>query len=684
MYITGALDTFEWKTFDYYSRILNPKGPATDQYVIIEIDQKSIDAASSQFVYWPWPRQTYADVVNYLAEAEAVFIDLLFLEDSSYGVEDDMRFAKAIRAAGNVYLPLRLTNENKSVAMSSLDYWFIKTHVAYPDVEQIILPPIFRSADLPIAVLRESLAGAGNATVRPDQDGVFRRVPLVASFERFVIPFFSTADCARSKALTIKNGQLSFLGNEVPLFEGSALLRFYKNPHPFSTFSIIDIFNAIHDERTGKHSTLSRSFFRGKTVFIGPTAGGLYDLKPTPVAPISSGLLMNATVHCNLTSQGFFKPVSRVITAGLLVLLSVLTLWIILRTTSFALNVISYCLLVAGAFSLAGVTFASGWYLSIIYGPATITLTFLIGSLYSYATEDKQKREIKQTFARYMDKTLVEYILKNPHLLHPGGNRYEVTVFFADMAGFTTLSEQIQPHALALILHRVHTVLTGEIIRHGGVIDKYIGDAVMAFWGAPLQRSDDRAQACRAALACKKAIEMLNKELIVEGLPPITMRIGIHTGDAIVGNMGSDQIFDFTVIGDTVNLASRLESANKYFGTSILVSEATLSGAGSEFLSREIGMIAVKGKSIPIRIFELIGLHAEISEDIMRQCAAYQTAFDLLKEKRYGDAAQCFRDITEQFPHDGAARFHHDRCRLLVQNEAELTDDPLHITMTDK
>lgn len=674
-----ALDPFEWKAFDRYSRLLNPAS-APDNLVIVEIDQQSIEAASQQFVYWPWPRQTYADVLDHLSEADAVFIDLLFLENSSYGVDDDDRFADGIRKAGNVYLPVRLTNERKHAALSPEELTLLKSRISIPG---LFAGPSFNSIDLPIAPLMKAVAGVGNATVSPDHDGTFRRIPLAATLGELVIPQFMSSCLIRSGKLTLSNGSFIAGGSPAPLYNGAALLRYYKEARPFQSLPILDLFNAFYAEKSGAPTKFPREFFRGKTVFIGPTAGGLYDQKPTPIAPVSSGILINATLYANLVTGSLFRPVSDPLTGALIGILTLAMALIIVRTTSLTANLLGFILLMAAGFGISAACFAQGMYLPILYGPGAVTLTFLIGASYSYATEGRQRRIIKQTFARYMDSTLVEHVLKNPHLMHPGGERYRVTVFFSDMAGFTTLSEQLNPQALALLLHRAHTAFTRVIIRHGGVIDKYIGDAVMAFWGAPLRRDDDEARACTAALECINALADLNRELAQEGLSPIAIRIGLHTGDAIVGNMGSEHVFDFTAVGDTVNLASRLEGANKYFGTTIMVSESTLEKIGDQFISRELGMIEVKGKTVPVKIYELLGTPAGMTEELSERTSTYAAACALLHDRKIAAAAEQFAALAERYPHDGAARFHRDRCRTLLDREP-LTDDPFHIKMTDK
>jgi adenylate cyclase len=282
-----------------------------------------------------------------------------------------------------------------------------------------------------------------------------------------------------------------------------------------------------------------------------------------------------------------------------------------------------------------------------------------------------------------MDETLVAHLLKNPELIKPGGHRQRVTVFFADIAGFTTIAEQFPPEETALMLHDVLNAVSEEVIRHHGVIDKYIGDCVMAFWGAPLESSTAGADACRAALASQEALKQVNKGFAARGLGAISLRVGLHTGDAIVGNLGSDRLFDYTVVGDTVNLASRLESANKYFSTRIMISEYTLHSAGEGFAVRELGLIAVKGKQQPVRIYELLGVRETAPPELLQWAAEYARAMELFYGKHWQAAHGLFEEFLQENPHDGPTALYRDRCRELLES-SPLTDDWNVIHMKEK
>ncbi|HDO21781.1 MAG TPA: adenylate/guanylate cyclase domain-containing protein, partial [Nitrospirae bacterium] len=302
---------------------------------------------------------------------------------------------------------------------------------------------------------------------------------------------------------------------------------------------------------------------------------------------------------------------------------------------------------------------------------------------YSYATEGRERRFVRRAFSQYMDTRIVNHILSNPEFIKPGGQKRKITVFFTDIAGFTTLAESLPPEQTARILHTILNSFTEIIIGNGGIIDKYIGDAIMAFWGAPLKTGRDEINACRASIQCSNALDEINRSFRKDGLNEINIRIGIHTGEAIVGNLGSDRLFDFTAIGDTVNLASRLEGANKIFKTRIMVTEETLKNTGQAFLTRELGLIEVKGKAKSVRIFELISGRPDTDPKTNEIITLFHEGLELFREQRLDDAITVFDKLLQRFPDDGAAKFYRDRCKSLHQ-EMELTDGWDIIKMTSK
>jgi adenylate cyclase len=355
----------------------------------------------------------------------------------------------------------------------------------------------------------------------------------------------------------------------------------------------------------------------------------------------------------------------------------------VLTHTSMLANLALVLAVAVAASGLPAAMFTRGWYLALIPPLAALVSSFAVASIYSYATEGRERRFVRRAFSQYMDETIVAHLLKNPELIKPGGQRRRVTVFFADIAGFTTIAEQFPPEETALMLHDVLNAVSEEVIRHHGVIDKYIGDCVMAFWGAPLDSPDAAGNACRAALASLEALEEVNAGFRARGLGAISMRVGLHTGDAIVGNLGSDRLFDYTVVGDTVNLASRLESANKYFATGIMLSEETLRDAGEGFVVRELGLIAVKGKLQPVRIFELLAEEGRAPAELLEWAGEYRRAMGLFHCREWQAAGELFEVLLVQRPQDAPAARYRDWCRDCLKS-SPLTEGWNVIHMTDK
>jgi adenylate cyclase len=491
------------------------------------------------------------------------------------------------------------------------------------------------------------------------------------------VPYFVLGYLLEKQILTIDQGRLLRSGRELPLEHQALLVRFPRGKTPYKTVPAIDLISEAGAEK------YPPAFFKGKKVFLGLTAAGLYDLKPTAVSAVATGVSVHAATLDALLNGGFLRQVPSGVLLLFMTAIVVAVCWFVLTHASILTNL----LLLLGMALIAGgaptVLFMNGYYLALIPCLAALTISFAASSIYSYATEGRERRFVRRAFSQYMDETIVVHLLKNPDLIKPGGHRQRVTVFFADIAGFTTIAEQFPPEETALMLHDVLNAVSEEVIRHHGVIDKYIGDCVMAFWGAPLESSTAGADACRAALASLEALKQVNKGFAARGLGAISMRVGLHTGDAIVGNLGSDRLFDYTVVGDTVNLASRLESANKYFSTRIMISEFTLHEAGDGFVVRELGLIAVKGKQQPVRIYELLGLRETASPELLHWAEEYARAMELFYGKKWQAARDLFEGFLQGNPQDGPAVLYCDMCREFRECPP-LTDDWNVIHMREK
>jgi len=677
IFLTGISGTFEYKAFDLFSKYLNPPHPS-DNILIVQVDQQSIDALSKEGITWPWPRQMYAPIIEYLSEAEAVFMDILFTEPSSYGQEDDVILSKAIKKASNVYLPLFLTGQQR--AITAEDEGFLK-RLSVRD--KISAPLSFNSVIVPIDTLRDAIRGTGNVTISPDEDGVYRRIPLIFQLKQHVIPHFVLSYLLQKRIVNIANGSLYAKDTTIPLTDGKLILRYYREKNPFPLFSFVDLLNSYIAGTKQKLQIIKKDLFKGKIVFIGLTAAGLYDLKPTSILSISSGALIHATTLSNIINKNFITKLHWIYVILFMLLICVFIAYSVLKHHSMYINLSIFIISLIVIVTIIASLFKNSLYINIIPPLVSLVFSFIISVAYSYAVEGKERLFIKRTFSQYMDKKIVDYLLQNPSLIKPGGQKRRVTAFFADIAGFTTIAEKHSPEDTAVILHRVLNSLTEVIIQNGGVVDKYIGDCIMAFWGAPVETDHDQVNACNAALQCIESLKELNNAFPKKGSPEIALRIGIHTGDAIAGNIGSDRLFNYTVIGDTVNLASRLESVNKVFKTKIIVSEDTINGTGNEFFARELGLIEVKGKTIPVKIFEIIGEEGRIPSEKREVVMPFNQGLTLYKEKKWHEALGLFDNILKQNIEDGPSEFYKKKCEYYIANPP-LTKNRDIVKMTEK
>ncbi len=396
-----------------------------------------------------------------------------------------------------------------------------------------------------------------------------------------------------------------FGGIDLPLDgRGQQLLRFRGPRGSFPTQSMFGLVSAMGGDANPWVDSLTPN----DIVIIGANVSGNPDVFVTPVDQYLPGPEVVATAIDNLIrGDSMWRPSIwvRLLIDALMGALTGLLALAIKRQLVALLLVIPQMLAYA---ALAYFLFAAGWVLDVV-GPLSASgLTYLGVALYLYRTEGQKKKEIRRMFSQYLSADLVAELVEDPDALKLGGEKRVMTVFFSDIAGFTGISEKMQPEELVTFLNEYLTLFTDTILDSGGTIDKYIGDAVMAFWGAPVARPDHARSALAAAARCRAALERFTIEKSKEGLPPLYSRMGLHTGPVIVGNCGSSRRFNYTVLGDTVNLSSRLEGANKFFGSGTMVTDEVLESAGpGACVTRRLAKLRVKGRANPVNVHELLG-----------------------------------------------------------------------------
>jgi len=632
---TDFFKTYELKSMDLFQRFQSP--PDNPEVVMLEINQQDLTALSEKGIQWPWPRQIYAPLVEVCSQAEAkgIIFDILFSEASSYGKEDDFALAEAIREAGSVFLPMSLSSKASAGQEASSLRRFGMRRPESPEFLEA------RSFVLPVPEFVAGVRGLGNVILSPDRDGVYRAVALFTRLQDFLFPSLAVApltDRVRFKGRKVfLDGKALFLNRE-----GQLLLHFYGKDFQFPRMSAVDLFTAYQSPGDSLFQKV-RGAIKDRYVIVALTAPGLYDLKPTAVTSVSPGAYVHGILLTNLLRADHVREVGGQWKYALMLLLGGILGYAILGDVSFWKNTMIFLAFVMGWPVLAsGMFFGQDSWLGFLSFELAFFLVFGITSTYSYNTEGKKRRVIRQLFSCYMSEVLVKELESNPQKARLGGDRRFITIFFSDLANFTTLSERFEPERIVSLLNEYFTEMSQVILESQGVIDKYQGDGIMAFWGAPISLEDHAARACLAALECQARMNKINESLSREGIPPLSMRIGLHSGDAVLGNMGSAQRFDYTIIGDNVNLASRLEGVNKQFGTKVIVSEVTCLQAGDRIETRELDLIAVKGKEKPIRIYELLGEKGSLTEEQKKWKPIYEQALQSYWARDFAGARRLF------------------------------------------
>jgi adenylate cyclase len=414
----------------------------------------------------------------------------------------------------------------------------------------------------------------------------------------------------------------------------------------------------------GKTPQIDPKEFGGKIVLLGTSAPGLLDLRPTPFSPVCTGTEIQAAALDNLLHKDFIRISPRAVLFLYVLALALLTA----VGVSFSMKIWKIAVFFAACLALpaaaSALAFRGGTWLDFAVPEAAVLASFIGAALLNYSHEGRQRRFIKSVFRHYLSPDVIERILQNPSLLDLGGERREISAFFSDVAGFTSISEKLSPEELVDLLNAYLSEMTDIILSTGGTLDKYEGDAMIAFWNAPLDQPDHALRACRAALKCQKRLAELRPEFKRRFGSEVFARIGIHSGPAVVGNMGSEKRFDYTAVGDTMNLASRLEGACKQYKVATLISESTRDMVRAEIITREIDMIRVVGKKKPVRVFEPVGEMEETAAGEIEKAALFEGGLKAYRNRDWDGAIDAFRRLGEDLP----AGLYVRRCMVFKQS----------------
>ncbi len=630
--------SLELKTLDWRFRTLADPARADTDVVIVDVDNLSLDLLRPAYGRWPWPRSAWYKVIEYLrvGGARAIAFDFTFPDpDLAHPAADDT-FAVAERAARVVQA---LTFQ------SDLDTARARQQAAYREDSASILrlrdfgsvvPGLpagdYQFVETPYRALLDGAHAVGSINFTPDPvDGTARRSPLLYRYRGWAYPAFGlavamAADSARFAGGPVGWGPdaLRFARLTVPLDHGEMLLDWkgpYRDPRRAErpeTYRIIPFAQIVHSyDSLGAGGTpeVPVDAFRGKVVFVGASGSGLFEARANPFGPADPGVLIHATVADNLLTGDFLRRAAPAANVAAIVLAALLAGVAASFIASVWWSVAAGVALAAAYLGLTLALFGGGGggriWLDAAAPTLAILLTFTGGMVVNYFTEGRHKRQIREMFSKYVAPEYVAQLAEDPSKIALGGRRAELTILFSDIRGFTSISEKLAPHEVIEFLNEYLSLMAAIVKEKGGTLDKFIGDAVMAFWGEPVHHPDHADRAADCALAMQATTAQLATRWVAEGKPDIHIGVGINTAEVVVGNIGSvEHKLDYTVIGDGVNLASRLESANKEFHTGIIISEFTLAKLGDRFDVRPLGDVKVKGKERPVTIYELLGRRA--------------------------------------------------------------------------
>ncbi len=696
------LDLMELKTIDLRFQARGTLTP-NPEILLAVIDEKSLEEQGK----WVWPRSKIADLVTKLSQAGAkvVGFDVGFLEP------DDARLVQTIDAiqketqklgapnkAFNHFLEnLKLKSDNdrlladaiaNSRARVVLGYFFhmdpgaaarvspdeLKMHeenikgsrhkfVHYASAAAQKAPMI--EAQLPqsnIKMISNATEYAGYFNMFPDADGVVRWIPGVFNFDNMLYAPLSLvmASAFLDKPLSVNVAEHGIVSVDIgdlaiPTAEKGQILINFRGPQ--QTFPHISITDILHDRIPG-------DLLKDKIVLVGATAVGIFDLRVTPFGTVFPGLEIHANVIDGILSRDFLhKPGWAAIFDALAILISGLLLGISLPRIGAISGALASIALFFGYIALCQYLFsAHGLILNLVYPLSTMIVIYVLITAYRYFTEAKQKKFIKDAFSTYMAPSVVNQLIQSPEKLVLGGEKRVITAFFSDVQGFTSISEKLAPAELVELLNEFLTEMTDIILAHEGTVDKFEGDAIIAFFGAPNPLPNQAKVACTACIEMQKRLAQLREKWKTEGKPELKMRIGMSTGPAVVGNMGSKTRMDYTMMGDTVNTAARLEGVNKTYGIYTLVSDSTFSKVGDGIVGRELDAINVVGKAEPVTVFEIIGHPEDLNGHLREILDLYAQGLRAYRQRDWNRALIFFSQALKIMPDDGPSRTMLARC----------------------
>ena len=641
----GWLDTAEMKTYDWRIetmaaiRIARGQPLVHPDIVLVEITDASIRDLSEFVGRWPWPRALQAMLVDYISRGKpkVVALDLTFLEPeraSRYefldrgeitSAQSDQDLADAVRRAGNVIVLADAVDAGVDEGVLVQEEWQAPPYRLGPSIEE---RPV---VTLPYPALASAAAGLGHNFIALDSDGPARRFPpFIRQRDRYM-PLLGVAAALaggsfKPEEVVLEGDSIRVRDRHIPLVpvdvpdvkdpgrshDQQTMLINYRVPQlvngqrPYPTYEASLLLKSQSQIEVGEKPDIPSDVFKDKIVFVGIAFSGLIDVFQTPFGEGSMrGIQLHASVADSLLSNRFLRP-GPAWTAIAATVAVALVIGLVSAALPFWAAAGGAAALVAGWTGASLFAFDRGLWLVMAQPILATALALFAGTAYRYFVEDAEKRKVSRLFGRYVSRDVYKQLMASPGLAELGGGRREMSVLFSDLRGFTSITEKGNPEDLVDQLNEYFTRMVDVVFRNGGTVDKFVGDMVMALFGAPVDDVDHADAAVTTAVEMVRELGELNRKWAAAGRVQLDIGIGVNSGDMIAGNIGSTAIMSYTVIGDNVNLASRLESLNKDYRTRIIISEATRGRLRTSREMRPLGGVVVKGKTRPVEIFEVI------------------------------------------------------------------------------
>lgn len=689
---TTSFQTLELKSLDMRFGLRGPLSVEDNPIVILKIDDQSDESTPHR---WPWPRSYFAHVLRNLNEAgvKAIGVDVIFDQPDKYGAREDDQLREVLKEYDNIVLAGKIARTFEQRSFSNM---------IFPPYEKFITQK----------------SHWGLVSLESDLDGFYRRYivgdvyndSLYNSFAAKLYQIYTDQDSAM---LSMDESSFHLGSLTIPKYDANSMLINFIGPaYSFPNYSFdnvldtedfdlledydLDTFDDPGDPEFGISPGLKYSgLLKDKIVLIGSTMQELHDNFPTPFLDAAGNDSISAKVempgveiHANalltMLQNRFLRRVPDALTIGNILLALLITFF----ATRFLPTLWSAAAVLAGfaGFVVGAIYLFSGYNMIIemVFPTLVVGFAYMGHILYHYLQTQQEKRMLRGAFAQYVPEKVVQDIVANPEKLQLGGEERVVSVMFSDVAGFTSISEKLTPAELVVLLNEYLTAMTNIVLDHNGIIDKYEGDAIMAEFGVPVPFDDHPQVACRVALRMQEKLVEMRKQWEKEGRPQLEARIGINTGEMIVGNMGSQTVFDYTVMGDHVNLASRLEGANKQYGTFIMISEFTNAYVKNDFYTRPLDLIRVKGKEQPIEVFELIAERGQTLDSThLEMLSVYQRGIESYRKRSWNEAIEFFEYCLSLREDDTPSKLYRKRCLEFKLNDPGPEWDGV-FTMTTK